>query len=110
MVRARACLPQKGAELGRRGLLGGFVHGKDCHVMWVLGSLLLRGTPEDRLGLLGNSDRGGGPLLMRGTGLLSLPQSWEGCEQGQMGDSEAVSSFSGGLVALGGGFWCLQVN
>lgn len=69
--------------MGRTGLLGGFVHGKDHHVMWVLGSLLLWGTPEDRLGPLGDSGRGRGPLLMQGTGLLSLPRSWEGCERGQ---------------------------
>ena len=95
--------------MGRTGLLGGFVHGKDRHDVG-LGSLLLWGTPEDRLGPLGDSGRGRGPLLMQGTGLLSLPRSWEGCERGQTGDSEAVSSFGGGLVAVGGGFWCLQVN
>lgn len=46
--------------------------------------------------------RAGGPLLMQGTGLVSLPWSWEGGERGKTGDSEAVSSFSGAWVAVEG--------
>ena len=88
-----------------RGRQDGFaghscVHGQDCPLMWVLGSLTL-GCSSGQAGATGRQWPGrGGPLLMQGTGLVSLPWSWEGGERGKTGDSEAVSSFSGAWVAV----------
>ena len=73
-------------KAGRTGLLGAVVCMDRTVPRCGCWARLLRGAPEDRLGLLGDSGWGEGPLLMQGTGLVSLPWSWEGCERRETGD------------------------